>query len=401
MSTVRQNPAVWWGMRLGLVLLAVWLGHQAWVRNLDHACRTGEWPRLERCNVIDNQTPAQRAQWLMERLSRNPGDSFAAVELAVLASQAPEQVPVSAEQALATAVRQAPQDENVLMLQANRAIGAKQWDVAVPHLARLTVHHFNTSAAVALGQLIGASGGNPALRTALLDETRSNPLWLSQVVRRMPGANIPIVAAMPYLAQAMETRGLDRATSQYLIRQLKAQKQWLDAYSIWLYLWNRPVDLLFNGDFEQAFLPGGFDWEPGQTNAYTAGAQVQRSGRGDRGQVLEAVFTGKAMAPFVVRQDVLLSPGRYLFEGQYQASELRSSQGLVWVVRCASTGAEVARSDAMVAEGRNWRSWRLEFEFPNECGLGGHLELKPRAAFETIAGMKGAILFDRLKLERR
>jgi hypothetical protein len=106
------------------------------------------------------------------------------------------------------------------------------------------------------------------------------------------------------------------------------------------------------------------------------------------------------MAPFVVRQDMLLSPGRYRFEGEFQASELRSARGLVWAVRCAKDGREVARTEPMLPEGRDWRSWRLEFEFPADCGLGGSLELKPSAAYESVAGMKGEALFDRLKLER-
>ena len=398
---VAPRPVLSNGFRLGMVLLAVWLGYQAWVRNLDHACRENEWPNLERCAQLADQTPAQQAQTLLERTRRNPGDSFSAVQIAVLASKHPSEVPVGLDQALSEAQRLAPQDAGVLRLLANRAIEAKAWTEAVPFLTKLAIHHYNASAATTLAQLVGTSVRDPDLRAALIGETKSNPLWLAPVVRQMPGAKVPMVQAMPYVTQAMEERGLERPTSQYLIRQLKAQGQWLDAYNIWLYLWNRPVDLLFNGDFEQVFLPGGFDWEPGQTHAYTAGAQVQRSGRGSRGQVLEAVFTGKAMAPHVVRQDVLLSPGRYVFEGQYQASELRSTQGLVWAVLCARDGSEVARTEAIVAEGRSWRSWRLEFEFPAACGLGGHLELKPRAGFEAIAGMKGEVLFDHLKLERR
>ena len=396
-----NHPVLLYGVRLALVWLAVWLGFQAWVRNLDHACRENEWPYLERCAKELDRPPAQQAAALLERIRRNPGDSFSVVQLALLASEHPEQVPVKLEQALSAAERMAPQDAEVLRLLANRAIEAKSWAEAVPYLTRLAIHHYNASAATTLAQLIGTSVRDPDLRAALIGETKSNPLWLAPVVQQMPGAKVPMVQAMPYVTQAMELRGLERPTSQYLIRQLKAQGQWLDAYNIWLYLWNRPVDLLFNSDFEQVFLPGGFDWEPGQTHAYTAGAQVQRSGRGSRGQVLEAVFTGKAMAPYVVRQDVLLSPGRYVFEGQYQASELRSTQGLVWAVRCARDGSEVARTEAIVAEGRSWRSWRLEFEFPAACGLGGHLELKPRAGFEAIAGMKGEVLFDHLKLERR
>jgi hypothetical protein len=393
-----QGAALGW--RIGLVAIALWLGHQAWTRNLDQACRLGEWPYLERCTEIRAQPPAELARTLQDRLRHNPGDAWAAVQLAELAHEHPREVSLDPGLALQTAQQLAPQHTRVLTLLANRAIAAKQWSQAVPHLTRLATHHRNASAATSLAQMIGVAATDPALQSALLQASTDTPRWLQPVIPRMPGAKVPLVLAMPYVSQSMAEDGLDMPTSRLLIRQLKAEGQWLDAYNVWLHLWKRPVDLLFNGDFEQAFLPGGFDWEPGQTQAFRAGAQVQRSGRGNRGQVLEVVFTGKAMAPQVVRQDVLLSPGRYLLEGEYLASELRTAQGLVWAVRCARDGREVARSAAMLPDGRNWRTWRLEFEFPAECGLGGTLELKPQAAFESVAGMKGEALFDRLRLER-
>jgi hypothetical protein len=107
------------------------------------------------------------------------------------------------------------------------------------------------------------------------------------------------------------------------------------------------------------------------------------------------------MAPYVVRQDLLLSPGRYRFDGEFLASELRTAQGLVWAVRCARDGREVARTAPMLPKGRDWQTWQLVFEFPVDCGLGGTLELKPQAAYESVAGMKGEVLFDRLRMERQ
>lgn len=401
-TTLRATPAPWTYLaRAALVLVALWLGHQAWVRNLDEACRLNEWPYLQRCAEAQAQPPAAKAQALVERLRSNPGDSFAAVDLALLANAHPQEVPVDPAQALATARTMAPQNGQLLALTANQALAARDWPAAVPPLVTLAAYHRNTGAASTLGQLMGHAATDPALTAALMSATASTPDWLERTVRQMPGAKVPLVQAMPYVTAALETGRLDLPTSRYLIRQLKAEGQWLDAYTIWLYVWKRPVDLLFNGDFEQAFLPGGFDWEPGQTNAYRAGAMVQRSGRGGRGQVLQVVFTGKRMASYVVKQDVLLTPGRYVLEGQYQASALRSSQGLVWVVRCARDGREVGRTEAMVAESRNWHPFRLEFDFPLACGLGGRVELRPQAGFETVAGMKGEVLFDRLTLEKR
>jgi hypothetical protein len=386
-------------VRIGVTVVALWLGVHAWMHQTDRACRLGEWPPLLQCAGAWSQDPAQQAQRLQERLRRNPGDAHAAVGLAELAAVLPQAL--DPDQTLRAAQRLAPQHGQVLLLQANRAIAARQWPQAVPALTRLAVYHRNTSAATSLAQMIGVAATDPALQASLQQALAVTPGWLQPVIPRMPDAKMPVVLAMPYVSEAMASGTLDTPTGRQLIRLLKAEGQWLDAYSVWLYLWKRPVDLLFNGDFEQPFVAGGFDWEAGQTQAFRAGAQVQRSGRGNRGQVLEVTFSGKAMAPYVVRQDLLLSPGRYRFDGEFLASELRTAQGLVWAVRCARDGREVARTAPMLPKGRDWQTWQLVFEFPVDCGLGGTLELKPQAAYESVAGMKGEVLFDRLRMERQ
>lgn len=387
--------------RIGVTALALWLALQAWGLQTEHACRLGEWPPLLTCGGAQSQEPAQQAQALQERLRRNPGDAHAAVGLADLTQANPQALALDPDQTLQTAQRLAPQHGQVLLLQANRAIAARQWSQAVPALTRLATHHGNASAATALAQMIGVAATDPALQATLQQASADTPRWLQPVVPRMADAKVPVVLAMPYVSGSMASGALDAPTGRQLIRLLKAEGQWLDAYSVWMYLWKRPVDLLFNGDFEQPFLAGGFDWEAGQTQAFRAGAQVQRSGRGNRGQVLEVSFSGKAMAPYVVRQDLMLIPGRYVFEGEFLASELRTAQGLVWAVRCARDGREVARTAPMLPKGRDWQTWQLAFEFPADCGLGGTLELKPQAAYESVAGMKGEMLFDRLRMERQ
>lgn len=385
--------------RIGLIALALWLGQQAWVRQVEHACRLGEWPPLLQCDGA--REPVRQAQALQERIRRNPGDAQAAVELALLAQAHPAAVALDQDLTLRSAQRLAPQNGQLLALQVNRALAARQWPQAIEPLTRLAAYHGNAGAATVLAQLIRVSASDEALQDALLRAFADTPRGLPVVIRRMSEAKVPAVLAMPYANQAMASGELDTPTGRELIRLLKSDGQWLDAYGVWLHLWRRPLELLFNGDFEQAFLPGGFDWEPGQAPNHRAGAVVHRAGRGQRGQVLEVTFNGKPMAPYVLRQDLMLSPGHYVFEGEFQSSELRTAQGLVWAVRCARDGREVARTAPMLAKGRDWQTWRLAFDFPAECGLGGTLELKPQAAYESVAGMKGEVLFDRLRMERQ
>lgn len=404
--SVSVSPQAAMGPKLlgGLALvLALWLGWQAWVRNLDEACRLNEWPYLARCAAQHDAPPAAQAAALLQRLADNPGDSSAAVALAVLASEQPDGrvANVNADAALDAALKAAPQNGAVLSLQASRALRQQQWTQALDPLIRLTQFHQSNAAASLIGQLMANAAQAPGLQQALEAAAQADGRWLARVIYQMPKDKIPVAHAMPAVAQAMAHGRLDTALGRFLIQRLKADGQWLEAYGVWQHLWNRPLALLFNGDFEQAFLPGGFDWEPGQNNAHRAGAQVMRAGRSDRGQVLQVSFTGRPMAAYVVRQDMLLTPGSYRFSGDYRVSDLRSQQGLAWVFACASGNREIARTAPMLPEGRNWQSQTLDFTVPPDCGLGVTLSLRTQAPYEATAGMRGDALFDRLRLERR
>jgi hypothetical protein len=386
-----------------LVVAALWLGWKAWDVNITMSCWKDEWPNLPVCGEINGRTPQEKVQRLQARLAANPGDSQALVAL-TLAAHTPETAAgLDAPALLAAAARAAPQDGTVLQLQANDALRAQRWPDALDKLTRLSRHHHDASATRVLAELVALAAQPPAqptLQQALVDAVDADAAWLDRVLRAMPGAKLPLASAMPLVALAAnKAPGLPAPLGLFVIRQLKAEGQWLEAHAIWLRLWKRPLDLLFNGDFEQNFVAGGFDWEVIERDMHRGGARVELAGWRERGQVLRVAFTGRAMKTPLLRQHMMLPPGRYRFAGDFQSSDLRSNEGLGWVFSCAGGNRrELARTPALKATGRTWQTTGVSLEVPAECGLGVALSLQTQAPYEARTGLRGEVLFDRFTL---
>ncbi|HAX22540.1 MAG TPA: hypothetical protein DCY64_19935 [Hydrogenophaga sp.] len=405
-ATLTDAKPGWAPARMGvfalLVLAALWLGWKAWDVNITMSCWKDEWPNLPVCEEINGRTPPERVARLQERLAANPGDSPALVELTELAHRPETAAGLDAPALLAAAGQAAPQDVTVLQLQANEALRAQRWPDALDKLTRLSQHHHNADATRVLAELVALAAQPPAqptLQQALVDAVGADAGWLDRVLRAMPGAKLPLGSAMPLVALASAKEpGLSAPLGLYVIRQLKTEGLWLEAHAIWLRLWKRPLGYLFNGDFEQNFVAGGFDWEVIERDPHRGGARIDLAGRRERGQVLRVAFTGRAMKTPLVRQHLLLPPGSYRFAGEFQSGDLRSERGLAWVFSCASDGRELARTTPLMAGGRTWQPLAVSLEVPAECGLGVALALQTEAPFEAKTGLRGEVVFDRFTL---
>ena len=385
-----------------LVVAALLLGRKAWDVNITMSCWNGEWPYLAVCEDILGRTPAEKIERLKERLKGNPGDSEALVDLAVRA-YSDEGVEAKLDKAalLAAATKAAPQNGQVLRMQAYEAVPKQEWPLALDALIRLSLFHRDAAASAQLASLVALAGTDKALMTALLDALKKNNAWLDRVVRSMPKAKIPVSTALPLIAQSMESQRMEPALGQYLMVRLKQEGQWTEAYRIWRHLLNRPLAWLFNGDFEAPFVSGGFDWEVAGPNDHRSGARVDLTYRKDHGQVLQVVFSGKAFRPPVLKQDLMLPPGIYRLQGSAQSNDLRSEKGLAWVVTCAQDGRELGRSGAIGATGRSWTTWEATINMPFDCaGFGARIGLQTFAPFEAKTGQYGEILFDALSIKR-
>ncbi|WP_374640759.1 tetratricopeptide repeat protein [Hydrogenophaga sp.] len=409
LSAPEPAPARWTPVRLALAAVVLagagWLAWLAWDVNITLSCWKNEWPNLAVCEEINGRTPEERVARLKERLASNPGDNQALVALAVYASTPGLTTEEERLDLLARAIKAAPQHRDVLRLRVGEDLRQARWAQALEPLRRLSQYHQDKDASAALAELATVASADPALQARWQDLLQQDTAWLGGVLRALPGINKTMGEAMPVVLMALQApAGLEPRTGQFVIGQLKKEERWIEAHAVWMHLWKRPLPLLFNGDFEQAFVAQGFDWEtPGSSNDHRAGAQVDRIGRKDRGQVLRVGFNGKQVRMPVVRQHLLLPPGRYRFSGQWQSNNLQTAKGLAWVLRCAGNQpeqqTEFARVPGIVAKGRDWQDWRVDIEAPASCNLGVELALVTDAAYEARAGLRGEVFFDKLAIQ--
>lgn len=386
------------GLAVCGLAVALWLGWSAIEPNLQQACHWQQWPDLNRCPDPARQTEAQQVQALRAQINANPGDALSYAALATF-SQLPQGIPgLDSQAVLAAAGQLAPQNRYVLRLLANQALERRQWPQAADALVRLTLLHGDAAATRALAAMVAQSGQDKAQLAALVTQLEADSRWLARVLANMPAAKLPVVQAMPLIQQAMALQLLTPELGQKLVRQLIAEGVWLDAYAIWLHLWQRPLGLLFNGSFEQDFVADGFDWNLDGSNNYRAGARVSQPHVAELGRVLQVEFTGRAIAQPVLSQLLLLAPGQYQLSGLYRSGNLRSEGGLAWVFGCAADRRELSRSVALGASGGQWEKFAVELTLPPDCGLGVRLSLQTFARYESTTGLRGEVQFDNLTL---
>lgn len=386
---------------VALVVAALWLGWKAWEVNITMSCWKDEWPQLAVCGDIMGRTPEEKVAKLRQRLAENPGDSEALVSLAIWASPPKPMPGLDGPALLAAAAKAAPQDFSVLRLLAFDAMQKQQWPQALDALIRLSRYHGDPEASETLAVLIAKAGNQPALAQALMAAAQTDGLWLDRVLRASSKAKVPVGIALPLINKLMASAQLTPALGQYVIRELKREGSWMEASAVWRYLWKRDLPLVFNGNFEQAFVRDGFDWEVADANDHRSGARVALVERQDHGQVLQVDFTGKAIAPPVLRQDLVLFPGQYRLRGTMQAAELRSEQGLAWVVSCVKDGRELGRSTGLKTTGRAWQTFEAEITVPDDCpGMATRLTLQTFAPYEAKTGLRGEVLMDDVTLTR-
>jgi hypothetical protein len=372
------------GLSIAAGCAALLLGWACVGLNLSRGCAVDDTPYLDLCPSAP--TPAS----LRERIARNPGDSAAYVQLALLDRS------TARPRYVAAAAQLAPNDANVLLLQARAALDAQDWAHAVEPLVRLTDYRENMNASQVLARLVAAGQGQ-----LLLPYVTPGSRWLPRALGELSPLNAPFSAVLPLVSKALKAGVLSADDARVYLRQLKRAGAWLDAYSLWVSLHDAPLPALYNGSFEDPFDPDGFDWEPTITTpAGRAGAVVERRGSDRHGAVLDIHFTGRALPVPLVRQYVFIGSGRYRVRGEYQAQQFRMEQGLAWSVHCTAGDTTAGRSPALADTGGIWRSFEFDFAVPPGCGAVVSLQLETFAPFEAALGARGRIAFDALTLEK-
>lgn len=381
----RAGTAVLAAGGIALALLLAWLSVGV---NLRRACLAQDVPFAQWCPA-----PAASAdevlRTLRARIAANPGDANAYVQLALADRTA------SRDRSIDAAVSVTPNEPNVLLLRADRALRQQALAEAVPPLVQLVEYRDVPAAAKTLAQLV-AAGQSPLLFPYL----KPGSHWLPKVLREMPAAQ-GTSAALPLVARALQAGVLEPDAVRVYMRQLKSSGAWADAYSLWLAQHGKALPALYNGGFDEPFTPDGFDWEIAAAGpASRAGAIVERRGSDERGAVLDVRFTGRAIAVPMVSQQLFIGPGRYRLRGEYMSRQLRMEQGLAWKARCAAGQPPVGTSAPLADTAGSWQPFSFEFSVPAECGLVASLQLETYAPFEAALGARGRVAFDAFSLEK-
>ena len=381
-----------------LVVLAATVGSMAlaWFalpRNIDRACEAAEWPNLSSCPVPP-QDKAQQVQSLRERASRNPGDSTSYLALAVLATQPPGIQPLNEEAVFATAEQLAPHDPMLRRVLATNALAQEQWAPAVKWLVQLVEKDRDGVAAIRLAGLLTRAQS----REIVLAEMKPGSQWVAPVLAAMPAATVPLQEALPFISAALTNGLISSDQGLALVSQLKAGRRWLEAQALWLRLLGQPTALVYNGDFEQGFLKGGFDWEPAGAPAWRSGVVLsQPAMEGAKGRVLALSFNHRPLMVPVIAQTLVLFPGPYRFSGRYMSRRLRAGAGLVWTAACTEGGVELARTPALLDTGGAWQELAMTLDVPEACGA-VQLQLRTQVASDALAGLHGDAYFDEFRL---
>lgn len=356
--------------------------------NAERACAVDDAPYLSLCPT--DPPPKDNLERLRQRIDRNPGDAESYVQLARAVGAAQRHT------VLEVAARLAPGHPEVLAMRAVAAIERGELAAAVAPLMVLAEYRGDPTAAIILGRLVSAGQGE-LLAGHVNEGNRWLPLVLNQL-RHVPGG---VQSALPLIALALKSNGLDRSVVPAFIKDLKSQGAWSDAYSLWLVLHPQGLPILFNGGFEQPFTPDGFDWETPHEGS-RQGAVLTRQPAGARGMVLQVRLTGRSITPPLLRQHLFLGEGRYRLDGEYHARALRMDQGLAWTLDCTQSQAKATtwRSPALLGTGEGWQPFSFEFTVPPACGSVATLQLETFAPYEAQAGARGHLTFDALRLEK-
>ncbi|HEX7888339.1 MAG TPA: tetratricopeptide repeat protein [Ramlibacter sp.] len=386
----RRLPLSRWLFAVAVTVLSATLLWVAARAHLEYSCTVKDTPYLPICPET-SPDPGDLRSELRDRIHRNPGDSWAWTLLLPVTADAEKEAVLRG----ATAV--APNNATVLRWRAAAALDRGELEEAISLLVQLLEYRGSRDAAGALAQLASTPEGRELLQGHIKDSKR----WFPRVLDSFSALKLPPGDVLPLVVEAAKQDALPPSTRRAYMQQLRARGQLLDAYGLWLTLHKRQVPLLYNGSFDNAFVPEGFDWEFTSVTRSRAGVVVEQQPGAKRGLVLELEFTGRRFALPILRQLIFAPGGAYRLEGEYMASKFRSEGGLNWVVYCTSNGSSLlAKGSPIQDSGGIWRTFEMDFKVPADCGPIASLQLEPAQKYEAAAGIRGHVELDALKITR-
>ncbi|MBY4598608.1 hypothetical protein K3217_24135 [bacterium BD-1] len=393
--TARNTP--WWLLTLWLIPFmagAAALWSWAWPMQYERACWMQEWPFETGCPAYPGAgTPGQPSAVYQQHLQNNPGDSRALGWLtgAFWAEENPQTA-----QLLSWSKQLAPNQSSVLVIEAESQLQAENWDAA----AKVLINLLEQGHKQARPMLVALMTKSEETAQAVLAQLSEESTWLDGVLANL-GSEVPANALQPFIGAGRELGLLKPATVLALVDRLKRERNWIDAYSLWV-AWRGEVPLgLYNGNFDRPVMRRGFDWEWVSQPMSRQGFRVDQVSASSRpGWALEVNLTGRASLPPVMVSQAMVLPGpRYRLSGQVMVDRLSAKEGLVWALRCAAGSERFAQSTPILDTERRWQPFSIEFQPPPQCGAAVRLNLEPKAQWEARAGMVGTVFFDDMVVE--
>lgn len=248
--------------------------------------------------------------------------------------------------------------------------------------------------------LLALAAAEPA-HAALAEALAKQPPWRGRFLSVVAGKSGDLDAVAPLFEAVRKAEGglAARELGPWLDRLVREGRVG-QAYLLWAA--NLPPERqtslgnVFNGGFEHAPEPVGFDWRMGRV----AGARMNRlasEGAGGR-LALQVAFEDRRVPFNHLRQMLALPPGDYQLSLRARPDNLRTERGLVWEITCVKGGAPLAATAPLRGQG-GWRELAVEFTVPEGC-QGQWLALRLPARIPAEQRIGGRAWFDDLKITR-
>ncbi|MEJ8572810.1 hypothetical protein [Microbaculum marinum] len=243
----------------------------------------------------------------------------------------------------------------------------------------------------------------PSARDPIVALLGENPPWRSSFLQEFargspdPGAAWAILHG---LAQGPRPPSTDEIRL-YFDRLVNAG-QYEQAYFDWLRLIppdrRRPLDYLYNGDFEFQFDGSPFDWTVMPIRGTeTSVVAVQDDGKG---QALRIEYAGTRVPYEHVRKVLMLPPGRYRLSGRVRAQDLRNERGLSWQISCAGGDRADLLETERISGTRPWSGFQDTFEVPKTGCPVQRLRLDIAARIAPEREISGTVWYDAMRISR-
>lgn len=381
------------------LLLALWLFISVCLfllvfqHQLARGCWLGEWPFESGCTA-DRPTAfigTESAEVYKNHLMRNPGNSLAYSWLALNQWNKDKTI---GEESLAVALKTAPLNEQLLLLQANTGFKDQDWLKASAALVKL-VQIGNKDAREPLLQLLASDVSRPFAVSLITAEST----WLDKLLKNAD-SKFPVNSLLPVFSHGKNLGLISSETTLNVISKLQAAGLWLDAYALWVEYHGTLKNGLFNAGFDARISQKGFDWKWSQAKDLRKAMSVKQvSADPSPGMILELEFLGLKAIPLpIVHQNIILTGDEYMFSGRYYIDKLQVNEGLSWKFSCATGSDPWAQTEALMDTQKHWKTFEVNLKVPASCGSGVLLGLETKNRGDARVGMSGLVQFDGFSL---